>query len=179
MIPLPGFAYSVLKDIWGGLTRLRGRRLQLRAIGWTVDQWYHPALAAEKFGNRDLLQHLEDAKVAVEREWAKYREDWQDPEKDLRETVRAFNADAEREVDRVTDLLYGDLRQRLIRGELIARGFREPFSDGPPYRAIPCHEWRIIELVEPRDRAEGGGVAYIGLTIGKVGTKSIFGRRKQ
>src|SRR5271157_4028079 len=106
MIPLPGFAYSVLKDIWSwGLTRLRGRRLQLRARGWTVDQWYHPALAVEKFGNQDLLQHLENAKAELKRVWAERDEVWdrQDPEKEMQEKVRAFNnryEDAERVLDR-------------------------------------------------------------------------------
>jgi hypothetical protein len=71
-----------------------------------------------------------------------------------------------------------DLNRRLATGELVARGFREPFSHGAPYLTISRHEWKIIRL-EPPDRAQGGGVSYVGLTIGRVGTKSFFRRRRQ
>ena len=65
--------------------------------------------------------------------------------------------------------------RRLRRGELIARGFREPLSPGAPYRPISWHEWRVMELKLP-DRAEGGGIGYVGLTIGKPGTRRLFRR---
>jgi hypothetical protein len=176
MIPLPGasFVYSLLKDVgnWS-LTRLRGRRVQLWAKGWTVGDWYPPALAAEKFGDQDRLQHRKNAQQQLEKVWAERDELWDD--------VLDFNKryeDAQGTVDLFTDLICEDLRQRLARGELIARGFREPFAPGAPYLTISRHEWRIIKLDLP-DRAEGSDAGYVGLTIGKVGTKSLFRRRTQ
>jgi hypothetical protein len=56
--------------------------------------------------------------------------------------------------------------------------FDEPFSHGAPYLTIPRQEWLIIKLEAP-DRAEGAGVGYIGLRIGKAGTKSVFRWRKR
>jgi hypothetical protein len=73
------------------------------------------------------------------------------------------------------DQYCADLKEQLTRGELIARGFREPLSHGAPYLTISRHEWRVIELKLP-DRAEGGGIGYVGLTIGKPGTKRLFRR---
>jgi hypothetical protein len=73
------------------------------------------------------------------------------------------------------DQYCADLKEQLTMGELIARGFREPLSHGAPYLTISRHEWRVIELKLP-DRAEGGGIGYVGLTIGKPGTKRLLRR---
>jgi hypothetical protein len=96
------------------------------------------------------------------------------PEKtEARKLLKRYE-DVKRKVEAFTNLIYKDLDEQLVRGELIARGFREPFSHGAPYLTISRHEWRIIKLGPP-DRAEGGGVSYVGLTIGKVGTSHSFG----
>jgi hypothetical protein len=157
VIPLPGvnFVYSVLKDLAkGGLTWLRGRSLQLWARGWTVDDWYHPYDAAEKFGDQFYFQS------------------W-------RKAYDTGGEDAMGQAEGYERLIREDLNERLVRGELIARGFREPFSHGAPYLTISRHEWLIIKLVPLDDRAQGGGVSYIALRIGKAGTRSIFRRHRQ
>jgi hypothetical protein len=76
----------------------------------------------------------------------------------------------------MTDILLEDLQEKLLCGELIARGFREPFLHGAPYLTISRLEWHVLEVKLP-DRASGGGVSYVGLTIGKAGTKRLFRRR--
>jgi hypothetical protein len=74
--------------------------------------------------------------------------------------------------------LWKSYRDSLHGGELIARGFAEPSSHGAPYLTISRHEWQILKLDPQGDQAaRGGGVGYIGLTIGKPGTRSFFRRR--
>jgi hypothetical protein len=206
MIPLPGasFVYSLLKDIWSWLTGLRGRRL-LPALfqstvastkGWTVDHWHHPVEAFLKFGDQDWLRDRKEAEKERDKAEAERRKGvtigdrrispyWslgvpQTPEE--AEARKCFSSleqrytDAQRKVDFLAKMINEDLTEQLARGELMARGFRAPFSHGAPYLTISRHEWRIIKLDAPTDRAEGGGVSYVGLTIGKAGTKSFLRR---
>jgi hypothetical protein len=183
MIPLPGasFVYSVLKDATkGGLTWLRGRSFQLWARGWTVDDWYDPYDAAKKFGNQGLLQARQKSaqqRDKVADEWSKVLEPQTPEELEAEEQCRQQHEVESRRIAACDERINEDLNRRLAAGELIARGFREPFSHGAPYLTISRHEWKIIRL-EPPDRAQGGGVSYVGLTIGRVGTKSFFRRRQ-
>jgi hypothetical protein len=173
MIPVPGasFVYSLLKDIWSwGLPWFRGRRFQ--PWGWTVGRWYHPYDATEKFGDQDRLRYYKEAQLGMEKAFFECCKDAKSDEK-----YKQYK-DAKLQVEGFDDLIREDLNELLARGELIARGFREPFSHGAPYLTISRHEWLIIELV-PLDRAEGGGVSYIGLRIGKAGTRSVSRRLKQ
>ena len=41
---------------------------------------------------------------------------------------------------------------------------------------IARREWHVLEL-KPPNRAEGGGIGYVGLEIGKPGIKSFLRRR--
>jgi hypothetical protein len=172
MIPLPGasFVYTLLKDIWSWRLS-RGARYQLWARGWTVGHWYHPYDAAQKFGDQEYFRFYneaqqEDTKAYIE--WCGNTGD---------DALYKQWKDAKGKTEGYDNLIREDLDERLARGELIARGFREPFSHGAPYLTISRHEWLIIKLVSP-DRAEGGGVSYIGLRIGKAGTRSVFRRLK-
>ena len=193
-IPLPaaGFVYSLLKDAWGwGLAHLRGRRLPHAEAfqRWTVDEWYHPYLAVEEFGNRDWLrdrkeaQHRQD-KVAVEltelvaKGIVPYPLTWSDEPEVTEAKERSRKLDEQYkhvtvQIEALTDLIHQDLEWRLAAGELVARGCREPF--GGPYLTISRHEWQVLKLELPAC-AKGGGVSYIGLTIGKPGTKRLFRR---
>ena len=112
-------------------------------------------------------------------EWAKVYEAMPETPEELeaREQFHQQDEVESRRMAAVDQWINEDLNRRLAAGELIARGFREPFSHGAPYLTISRHEWKIIRL-EPPDRAQGGGVSYVGLTIGRVGTKSFFRRRQ-
>jgi hypothetical protein len=90
-------------------------------------------------------------------------------------TARDQSDSASARVQALRKLLREDLEGQLVSGDLIARGFREPFSHGAPYLVISRNEWRIIKLEQP-DRAAGGGISYIGVTIGEPGTKRLFRR---
>jgi hypothetical protein len=176
MISFPGasFVYTLLKD---GLSWFRGRRFQLWAKGWTVDRWYDQSQAYEKFGDQDWLRYYKQEQEKASVEWGKAprrAEDYYSPHP----TISTIYRQCEDKMAQYDFLIREDLHERLARGELIARGFREPFSHGAPYLTISRHEWLIIKLVYP-DRAEGGGVSYIGVTIGKAGTRSIFRPLKQ
>jgi hypothetical protein len=138
----------------------------------TVDRWYPLDAAIREFGDPELV---DDSAKAHQKWWQLFTEQATGAElnqADLEEATEQDNYLRER--------LLEDLRDRLTFGELIARGFREPISHGAPYLTISQHEWRVIELQRPEyvdgDRAAGGGIAYVGLTIGKPGTKRLFRR---
>jgi hypothetical protein len=198
MIPLPGanFVYSLIKDLWSWL-RVRSARGVSQSIvahgkRWTVGHWYNPDEAIFEFGSQGALQSLREARTERDKAWNERdlfhiddkrvvtfnpvatEETPEVREAKTRALCKRYD-DAELAVDAFLNLIYQDLNDQLLRGELIARGFREPFSHGVPYRTISRHEWRILKL-EPPDRATGGGVSYVGLTIGKAGTKSFFRR---
>jgi hypothetical protein len=167
-IPLPGasFLYSLLKD---GVSWLRGRRL-LRADAfrrWTVDQWYQPEWAVDEFVDPDWLRQRAEAYRECTKAWDTWANGSTRDE--------ALYEEAKRKLDSWDGLIREALNNQLVRGELVARGFREPFSHGASYLTISRHEWRIIKVEWP-DRATGGGVTYIGVTIGKPGTKRFFSR---
>jgi hypothetical protein len=71
-----------------------------------------------------------------------------------------------------------EIHAELIRGELIARGFRVPFSPGAPYLTISRQEWRVLNLLYPNHAVDGSSnYAYVGVTIGKPGTKRFLRQR--
>jgi hypothetical protein len=198
-IPLPGtsFLYSLLKDVgrwcW---PKLHGYRLPRVAAfqQWTVDQWYRPYDAIQRFGDQGWVQRRNEARneqsrlaAALHEHRCKFGEGWapdvadtpavaeaKERERALHEQWEAANS----EFDHFDYLLSEDLHDRLLSGELIARGFNEPFAHGAPYLTISRHEWLIINLQDQPItpvRAEGNGISYIGITIGKPGTKRLFG----
>ena len=167
MQPLP-----LLKDLW---SLLRDRRLLhaevLRQL--TVDEWYHPSVAISEFADPQLL----GAREIADQEAA--RINWPSGAGMSPEEYRSARARAESvqaRADSLHKLVTENIEGRLVSGELIARGFREPFSHGAPYHTISQHEWRVLKLELP-DHAVGGGITYIGLTIGKAGTWQFFPRQ--
>jgi hypothetical protein len=97
-------------------------------------------------------------------------------EPEARERFLAFDKqykEAKLTADALTDVIMADLHNQLVRGELIARGFRKPFALGAPYVTISRHEWHVLNLNELSD-ASAEGVGYVGLRIGKAGTKRFF-----
>jgi hypothetical protein len=145
------------------------------AKAWTVKEWHHPYAAVREFGDRRWLQLREEGSKECGELLAEVQ---RAPPETRKETYPKYEGqldEMKREGDAYTSILLEDLQEKLLRGQLIARGFGEPFLHGAPYLTISRHEWRIIELELPA-RAQGGGVSYVGLTIGKVGTKSFFRR---
>jgi hypothetical protein len=165
-----------------------------RAKGWTVDEWYSPFSAVTALGDPDWLQRLREAEQRREKARAErdklspnyhygfplFGEEPEEPEEpETRERFLALDEqykEAKLTADAATSVIMADLQNQLIRGELIARGFREPFAQGAPYLTISRHEWHVIRLEEFYG-ASGGGVTYIGLTIGRAGTKRFFRRK--
>jgi hypothetical protein len=161
--------YSLLKDFWSLLRDVRLPHAEVfRQL--TVDEWYHPSVAIREFADPELLRGREIADQEAARvEWPSGA--GMSPEEYRSATARAESVQAR--ADNLRKLVTENIKDQLVRGELIARGFREPFSHGASYLTISRHEWRIIKL-EPPDRAAGGGVSYTGLTIGKAGTARLF-----
>jgi hypothetical protein len=197
-IPLPGagFVYSLVKDVgrWS-LSRLQGRHV-LRIDGfrrWTVDQWCVPWTALYLFADQDLVEESKAAAEDANRMWEEANRMWEvlpsgagmtpeeygsakalaDKAKALADKAKALADKALVRADTLRALAWEELEKQLANGEPIARGFREPLSHGAPYLTISRHEWMVIKL-EPPDRAAGGGIAYVGLMIGKPGTKRLF-----
>ena len=155
--------YDILLGTWRAVRECQWssifQALAVQAKVWTVAEWYELPAAIEKLG--DLV-------------WARQRIKVRKKLGELEELDPRY-VDAELQIEHRDDILLPGLNRRLRRGELIARGFREPLSPGAPYRPISWHEWRVMELKLP-DRAEGGGIGYVGLTIGKPGTRRLFRR---
>jgi hypothetical protein len=167
-MPLPGagFAYSLVKDVWGwASTRLQGGLLRSTFLGakaWTVDEWHSAAWAEVYFANPDLNQKLKELAPELR--------------KDKEGTPRY--EEAHRHARMLQLHIETDLNDQLVSGKLIARGFREPFTPGGRYLTISRHEWRVLKLDAWSDRVEGGGVSYIGVTIGRAGAKRFFRRAR-
>jgi hypothetical protein len=47
---------------------------------------------------------------------------------------------------------------------------------GAPYLPISRSEWLILHLDVQEGTAEGEGIKYVGMTIGRTGTKLFFQR---
>lgn len=131
MLPLPGanFFYSVAKDAWGRVSsRWRGRHSLRSEVfrRWTVDKWYHPAVAIREFGDQDLLERSDEAHKEHSRLWKELPSGaYMTPEEYTSARHRAD--DASTRIQALDALLRENLQARLVSGELIARGFREPF----------------------------------------------------
>jgi hypothetical protein len=153
-------------------TRSQGRRLAPEVFrGWTVEQWYTFVEAIYEFVDQEWVRQHNEAYEKINKAFGEFDTNMTDQKQ--YEYARRLQVDA----DAYDNLIFEELHERLARGELIARGFREPLSHGAPYLTISRHEWRIIKFELP-NRAVGGGISYIGLTIGKPGAKRFFRRRK-
>src|SRR5215469_15554087 len=167
-MPFPGarFIYSLLKDARSSLRGINPCALyqssMARGKGWTVDRWYTPSEAVEKFGDQDYLRRLKEFNEEQDKAWNA----WFNDGAPLLVTMGQYD-EAKLTIEALVNLINEDLNDQLVSGELIARGFREPFSPGGAYLTISRHEWRVVKF-QASDRMEGGGVSYIGLTIGKA-----------
>jgi hypothetical protein len=76
---------------------------------------------------------------------------------------------SEPELRRAWDELRADLHKKLVVGDLVAKGFREPHVSGGDEVEISSAEWRILTLdnVNSTARTKDHGVAYSGLLIRK------------
>jgi hypothetical protein len=140
---------------------------------WTVDQWYEPFAAIREFADQDLLGRSDNA----DEEHRRLGDELPSGAGMTAEEYKNARDQADRASVRVRALralLQEDLERQLVSGDLIARGFREPFTHGAPYLTISRNEWRIIKL-EPPSHATGGGVSYVGLTIGRPGARRFLG----
>ena len=170
MVSFP--SYSLLKDFW---SLLRERRLPHAEVfrQLTVDEWHHPSVAIRAFADPELLRGREIA----DQEAARIeRPSGAGMSPEGYRSARARAESVQARADNLHKLVTENIEGQLVSGELIARGFREPFSHGAPYHTISQHEWRVLKLELP-DHAVGGGITYIGLTIGKAGTWQFFPRR--
>jgi hypothetical protein len=181
MLPLPGpgFFYSLLKDLGRlSLGRLRGRSLP-RAEAfrrWTVDQWYPASTAIREFADQDLVRRSDKANQEANQLWEEALGITWEAYPEAYKASRAQANDATIRADALYELLREGLECQLLNGDLIARGFAEPYVHRAPYLTISRHAWRVIKLEAPETRAAGGGISYIGVTIGKPGTKRFLWR---
>jgi hypothetical protein len=78
---------------------------------------------------------------------------------------------AQDELRRAWTDLREDVRRKLERGQLAAKGIPAPYMPGKREIEIAAHEWRMLEI-SPNERAEAyekgtGGCRYVGIVIGK------------
>jgi hypothetical protein len=146
--------------------------------GWTVAERHSPFSVVEVYGEQGYLQRRNEARKQRQKAWVEQYKlspsfDAENPEGDFvdieepqeseaRERFLALGRtyyEANVQSNAFEDLLWSGIHIKLVSGELVARGFREPFSYDAPYFTIPRHHWRVLRLQRMTERAEGEGVA--------------------
>jgi hypothetical protein len=87
-------------------------------------------------------------------------------------SVRATRANQEmyaegRNLDVINRQLLDDIYIRLSSGHLISKGFCSPVESNHDEVPIPAAQWRLLRFDKDMNNAEGGGIAYIGIAVGR------------
>jgi hypothetical protein len=82
---------------------------------------------------------------------------------ELMQILRSFNETTARQLA----ALRRDVQERLLRGDLVAKGYRGTLTEHDQEAAlIPASQWMVLRPVE-NNTARGDGIAYSGVQIGK------------
>jgi hypothetical protein len=168
-------------------------RVRHQISGWGVQNWQHPYSAQSEFGDTFEIERLRDAEATLGglvKEDHRLRESL---EKAIRQHGRRGPSSPMTEAEapeialaraavfahqeiitsaRSTakmceEFLQSDITAKLSSGALIAKGL--PLIDGQAQRerVIPAHQWRVLEFDFLRATAQGHGLSYVGIVIGK------------
>jgi len=140
-------------------------RVSQRCRSWTVLEWLEPYDAVIKFGDPSIASRVVATRVALATCGYPNTEEQRTHYDPLK-----LRADLE------TSVLLTNIIPFLLNGSLVAKGYRNPMVHGAPYLPIARSEWLILQLDIDRSSAEGEGIKYVGMTIGKSGTKRFFQR---
>jgi hypothetical protein len=72
-----------------------------------------------------------------------------------------------RKLDAIRRELLDDVYSRLWSGLLISKGFTPPVESNHDEVPIPAAQWRLLRFDKDMNEAEGGGIKYIGIAVGR------------
>jgi len=142
-------------------------RVSQRCRSWTVLEWLEPYDAVIQFGDQSIASKVVEARVALATLTFGYPST-----EEQRKQYDPLKLRANLE----TSVLLRNIIPLLLKGSLVAKGFRCPMVHDAPYLPITCSEWLILYLDINDGGAEGEGIKYAGITIGKARTKRLFQR---
>jgi hypothetical protein len=142
-------------------------RISQRCRSWSVLEWLEPWDAAIKFGEQSIVSKVVETNTALRALGYLYPS--------TEEQHKEYDPLAA-DINRQTSFLIGNITTLLLNGPLVAKGYRHPMIHDAPYLPVKCSEWRILRLDIDEGSAEGEGIKYVGMTIGKADTKHFFQR---
>ena len=152
----------LLRDLarWGSW-----ERISQRYRSWTVREWLEPYNALTQFGNQSTAAELIALRSKLHAIGYPITEE---QEKRYKPLYLEYTA-------KTSELVY-ELTTLVLEGALVVKGYRSPMIHGAPYLPISRSEWLILHLDVQEGTAEGEGIKYVGMTIGRTGTKLFFQR---
>jgi hypothetical protein len=73
-----------------------------------------------------------------------------------------------RSLEALNSQLLSELYGRLTSGMLISKGFLPPVKPEDDEVLIPSAQWRLLRFDKDLNNAEGGGIAYTGIAVGRT-----------
>lgn len=158
------------------------RQLCQRYRAWSVLEWWDPGDGVYAFGpfeDTSRLYDLEDAQRANVKAAGGITYAILTPE--IQVKIRKLEIefeDREKEIALLRDKIWKGVQSKLQSCSLIARGFTFPHVHRAPYLVIPPEEWKLLSVDFFTNEAEGYGIKYIAVEIGRVGEKAWFNPRR-
>jgi hypothetical protein len=159
------------------LKTLNPRRMAQYVRSLTVDEWADPILAGSFFGPSsdvmrlgELDEQRQDLQMKVGYRQEQLGKTSPQGDAELVELTTQLDSIAVEE-EYLRNLLRYKLESDLRLKRLVARGFVAPFTPSSPRVVIPHEHWSILRLSLKTDTAEGAGVRYLSVEIGRVGSR--------
>ena len=158
------------------------RRPKARERHLKVEAWFVPALAVMAFCPEHLVAEREGVVAERESAWDRMQAisvqiaGYAGPLPTLEyDALVESGKDARRDWDKLVSsanvlmvILHIHLCTMLDRGELVARGFRNPITHDSLPQYIPREQWRLLKFAtEYSDTAEAHDVQYLKVQVGK------------
>jgi hypothetical protein len=87
--------------------------------------------------------------------------------KSERSAIHASFMERQESISICGEVLRDNIKNQLMTGDLLAKGFLTPHTPGYPENIIPTEEWRFLLLDDQDDKALGPDFEYIAVLIGK------------
>jgi hypothetical protein len=184
-------AALVIFRYWDAITaldvRVLNERVRAKIGAFGIHEWYTPYHAAEHFCDPEIVKARNEATLKMNSIMMDMINDPSrnvgtpvegDPQKmqERERVVSSRSSMTQRDVDyeaariihdQTNDALSRELLRQLIAGTLMAKGLPTK-DDTPEYeRIIPSSSWKIMSLNISKVKANGRGLHYIGIVIGK------------
>jgi hypothetical protein len=171
--------FSLLREI---ARNFSWRQLCQRYKAWTVQEWVTPAQSLFFFGdvkNSGRLYGLEEAQCVNCQAQKDIVYAILTPEVSAKlQKLDAEFQEREKEAAALREKLWNAIDFKLEYGNLLARGFKYPHVHREPRLLIPPEEWKLLTVDYATDEAEGYGIKYIAVEIGRPGDRAGLNPRR-